>query len=77
MTSTRRGKGGGQKNSPQIADTGAFKVRNLAKIADGGEEGSNFKQFYADFINVWSTSLKISGKSNEPILRTLRHGLTE
>ena len=56
MTSTRRGKGG-QKYSPQIADTGAFKVRNWAKIADGGE-GSNFKQFYADVINVWSLTIR-------------------
>ena len=53
MTSTRRGEGG-QKNSPQIADIGTFKVRNWAKIADGGGGGSNFKQFYADVINVWS-----------------------
>ena len=34
MTSTLRGVA--QKNSPQIADTGTFKVRNWAKIADGG-----------------------------------------
>ena len=60
MTSTRRG-GGGQKNSPQIADIGTFKVRNWAKIADGGGGGgSNFKQFYADVINVWSHNLIFS-----------------
>ena len=39
--------GGGQKNTPQIADTMTFKVRNWAKIVD-------FKQFYADVINVCS-----------------------
>ena len=48
---TQRGEGG-QKNSPQIADTGTFKVRNWAKIADGGGGGSKFKQFYAAVINV-------------------------
>ena len=36
---------GGQKNSPQIADTGIFKVRNWAKIADGGEGGPILSNF--------------------------------
>ena len=51
MTSTRRG-GRGSENSPRIADTVTFKVRNWAKIADGGGGGSKFKQFYAAVINV-------------------------
>ena len=48
--------GGGQKNKPQIADTGTFKVRNWAKIVD-------FKQFYADVINVWSLNCILIKKS--------------
>ena len=39
------GGGGGQKNSPQIADTWTFKTRNWAKVADGGGGGPILSDF--------------------------------